>query len=315
MEKYSFFNAVMTEQGTYDRVYKAEDIASYFSSFIGNGVYPNPSSNLQVVSANDAMKINIKTGKAWINGYYYENTEDITFRIDNADAQYDRIDAVIIRLDFLERTITAQIKKGTPAIQPVAQTLQRDEDAYELKVAEVYIKKGVISISDADIKDTRQLSDVCGLVSGVVEQIDTSALFIQYDAAFNEWFEDIKDKLSGDIAGSLQTQINGILIDIPHLYKGTFTTDGWIGSQSPFTQTVSLSSTDGGSSITSNSVICSAPMCEQTSDNETNSSLLEALSLFNSGNSTLGNNAITVTVFEKPTINIDVIWSIKKGGA
>lgn len=312
MEKYSFFNAVMTEQGTYDRVYKAEDIASYFSSFIGNGVYPNPSSNLQVVSANDAMKINIKTGKAWINGYYYENTEDITFRIDNADAQYDRIDAVIIRLDFLERTITAQIKKGTPAIQPVAQTLQRDEDAYELKVAEVYITKGVISISDADIKDTRQLSDVCGLVSGVVEQINVDDLFLQYNSAFDTWFEHIKGQLTEDAAGNLQTQIDSINKSVSHLYKATFAKTAWIG-EGPYTQVATLTSVDNGEQVTSDFIFVSGPMCEKTTDQTTNETLQETLGLFNIGYSQLGNGTVTSYLFEKPTNDIEIIWSIKRG--
>ena len=47
MEKSSFFNSVSG-----DRKYKAEDWASYFASFIGNGVFPVPSTGLQVVAGN-----------------------------------------------------------------------------------------------------------------------------------------------------------------------------------------------------------------------------------------------------------------------
>ena len=46
MEKCSFFNAELVD-GEYDRIYLAEDYARYFSSFIGNGVFPNPSTNLK----------------------------------------------------------------------------------------------------------------------------------------------------------------------------------------------------------------------------------------------------------------------------
>ena len=45
MEKSSFFNSV-----SHDRTYKAEDWAEYFASFIGNGVFPVPSTGLQVVA-------------------------------------------------------------------------------------------------------------------------------------------------------------------------------------------------------------------------------------------------------------------------
>lgn len=64
MEKSSFFNSVSG-----DRVYRAEEWAEYFASFIGNGVFPVPSTSLQVV-AGSGMAVAVKTGKAWINGYF-----------------------------------------------------------------------------------------------------------------------------------------------------------------------------------------------------------------------------------------------------
>ena len=42
-----FFNAVESG-GTYDRVYNAEDVTSYLDLIVGSGVFPNPSTNLQV---------------------------------------------------------------------------------------------------------------------------------------------------------------------------------------------------------------------------------------------------------------------------
>lgn len=76
MEKSSFFNAIIDQNGTPDRVYLAEDFAKYFSTFIGNGVFPNPANQLQVVAVDNNMQIRIKAGFAWINGYMYQNTDD-----------------------------------------------------------------------------------------------------------------------------------------------------------------------------------------------------------------------------------------------
>ena len=42
-----FFNAVLNN-GTYDRVYNAENVTSYLDLLVGDGVFPNPSTNLQV---------------------------------------------------------------------------------------------------------------------------------------------------------------------------------------------------------------------------------------------------------------------------
>ena len=97
MEKSSFFNSV-----SHDRTYKAEDWAEYFASFIGNGVFPVPSTGLQVV-ANDGMKLNVKTGKAWINGYFYFNTGNLAVELDTADGQLNRIDRVVVRWDLTNR--------------------------------------------------------------------------------------------------------------------------------------------------------------------------------------------------------------------
>ena len=69
-EKSSFFTSLNG-----DRKYKSSDFAEYFSTFIGNGVFPNPSNNLLVTSNGD-MTINLSAGFAWINGYMYHNTDN-----------------------------------------------------------------------------------------------------------------------------------------------------------------------------------------------------------------------------------------------
>ena len=105
MEKSSFFNSV-----SHDRTYKAEDWAEYFASFIGNGVFPVPSTGLQVV-ANDGMKLNVKTGKAWINGYFYFNTGNLAVELDTADGQLNRIDRVVVRWDLTNRVMSRPLPR------------------------------------------------------------------------------------------------------------------------------------------------------------------------------------------------------------
>ena len=120
MEKSSFFNSV-----SHDRTYKAEDWAEYFASFIGNGVFPVPSTGLQVV-ANDGMKLNVKTGKAWINGYFYFNTGDLAVELDTADGQLNRIDRVVVRWDLTNRVMSVKVKSSSFSASPTAPALQRD---------------------------------------------------------------------------------------------------------------------------------------------------------------------------------------------
>lgn len=179
-EKSGFFNSIGG-----DRKYKADFFAEYFSSFIGNGVFPNPSTNLQVLSSGN-MTLTLKAGKAWINGYYYNNEVDMTLNIDNADGILNRIDRIVLRFDIVTRAINAKVKKGTSATSPAAPALQRDANAYELGLAEIYIGKGVISVTQANITDLRQDTTKCGIVHGTVDQVDTTTLFNQYQTWLNQ---------------------------------------------------------------------------------------------------------------------------------
>ncbi|EPZ8710777.1 hypothetical protein ACXX7C_003015 [Clostridium botulinum] len=208
MEKSFVFNSVNG-----DRRYKAEDFREYFASFIGNGVFPNPSTNLQVI-ANSNMTITIKQGKAWLNGAIYINTDDYILNIDVADGVLNRIDRVVLRMDTAERKIYSYVKKGQFASSPVAPTLQRDADAYELALADVAVNKGAISITQANITDLRLDKNLCGIVHGTVDQIDVTTLFNQYstrfkikseefEKEFEDWLKTLKDVLGEDTAGNL----------------------------------------------------------------------------------------------------------------
>ena len=181
MEKSSFFNSI-----SHDRTYKAEDWAEYFASFIGNGVFPVPSTGLQVV-ANDGMKLNVKTGKAWINGYFYFNTGDLAVELDTADGQLNRIDRVVVRWDLTNRVMSVKVKSSSFSASPTAPALQRDADVYELALADIYVGAGVTAITQSKITDQRLNTSLCGVVAAVVQQIDTAAFNAQLQAWFAEY--------------------------------------------------------------------------------------------------------------------------------
>ena len=76
-ERSGFFNAEIDSNGQYDRTYKAEQFAEYFSAFIGNGVYITPASQLKVIPVGNELAIYISVGNAYINGYFYANDDKI----------------------------------------------------------------------------------------------------------------------------------------------------------------------------------------------------------------------------------------------
>lgn len=206
MEHSGFFNAERDSQGNYDRMYKAEDLAQFFSSFISNGIFPSPSTNLQVM-ANGDMTVTIKAGKAGINGYQYFNDADLILPIGVADGVLNRIDRIALRLDVANRAINVIAKKGTFASSPTATPLQRDADAYELALADIYVGAGVTSITQANITDLRQNSSVCGWINSILS-VDSATLFNQWTDAFNRWFTTARGTLSTDSAGNLFNMIS-----------------------------------------------------------------------------------------------------------
>lgn len=187
MEQCGFFDAKL-DGDVYDREYLSASFARYFASFIGNGVFPKPSSGLQVLASSpENMNVNIQLGQGWINGYWYENTDILTKAIDVADGLLNRIDLIVLRWGSTERAMRCQVIKGTPAVSPIAPTPSRSADYYDLVLAQVSVPKGVTTIKQSYITDKRLDATVCGLVTGTVTSLDTTTLGNQLQTYINEY--------------------------------------------------------------------------------------------------------------------------------
>lgn len=191
--KSMFFNAVK-EGDVYDRTYNADDFSRYLEDIVGNGVFPNPSTSLQVASSS-GMDIVVKKGSAWIAGHKLINTAALSLAVDPAETLQNRIDRVVCYIDYVNRVMDIEIVKGTPATNPTAPALVRTDSRYELSLATIYVAKQVTSISNANITDTRADSTVCGWATGVLQQVDTSTLFQQWQTAYGDYYADIKQQL------------------------------------------------------------------------------------------------------------------------
>lgn len=173
-----------------DRKYKAAMFRKYFASFIGDGVFPDPSTNLQVMAIENDMSATVMMGAAYYQGLFggIDANEDVSFDI--ADGVLNRLDRVVWRFDHSQRDGFVKVLKGTPASSPSAPEIQRDSEAADLSLAIVSIPAGATKITQADITDTRMDSTVCGWVAGLLEQIDVTTIFNQYA----DWFGTIKEQ-------------------------------------------------------------------------------------------------------------------------
>lgn len=199
-EKYFPFNSVMG-----DREYFAEDFAAYFADILSSGISAN-GNNLGVTSAG-GLNLSVSPGIALIQGCQYQNTATITLAV-SAGAANPRIDRIVARLDVAARKILLAVVPGTPSTSPIPPAVTRNDDYYEIGLANVAVAASAISLSAANITDTRADSSVCGVVRCLVEKLDVSAFMQNSQTAFNEWFTGVQGILDADTAGNLLNIIN-----------------------------------------------------------------------------------------------------------
>lgn len=195
-----FFNAVMVD-GSPDRTYNADSVNKFFEGLVSeNGIFETVSTACQVVESS-GMNVVVKAGKGIVSSHWFYIVSDTSLSIANSDVILNRIDAIVVRMDLNTRTIVLTVKQGTLATNPVAPTLTRTDEVYEIALAYVTVNKNVTSINNSMITDTRSNNNLCGWIVGLIKQMDTTTLFNQYQSAqdnfineqteaFNTWFEE-----------------------------------------------------------------------------------------------------------------------------
>lgn len=214
----------------FDRAVTSEPLREYIKGVITNGVLPNPSTNLQVSAGTDGMTVIVSAGFCVIEGGLAIETSERTLEVTAADSTYDRIDTVVARWDSNDstRAVDLHIKAGVPASSPTRPSLTRDGSVYELGLADVFVTKNVATITSEKITDTRYESARCGVCSSIAEW-DTTTIYqqVQADLAsfksgeqaeFLTWFDYMKDQLTEDAAGQLQTEIDSLQSEVDDMH-------------------------------------------------------------------------------------------------
>lgn len=189
----------------YDRPYVSADLREVYASFFSNGVFMDDSTSLQVTTATGGMNVYVKAGTCHINGAFGVEAERRTLQLDAASAGLDRIDTVVARLDLAieARSLDLYVLKGTPAEDPVRPNLTRNETVWELGLADVYLPKGIATVSQGRISDTRLETKRCGAVTPFAE-FDTTTLFEQLKQATRDAVDAMDGALDGTTAGNLK---------------------------------------------------------------------------------------------------------------
>ena len=211
--EYGFFDNKVTN-GRNDREYSAKTMREPYAGIFSDGVKPNANGVLGTdlqVKALSGMQISITAGRGMFGGAWFKNKSVYNITLDTAGST-DRYDCVIVRRDDSEavRATTIYIKPLTAA--PTKTNLIRTEEIQEFCLAYVKVPALATEITQANITDTRLNQNLCGVITGVYKQLDGAAITAQWEAAFNGWFDDVKDSFVAS-ATLIHTYTNATVTD------------------------------------------------------------------------------------------------------
>ena len=213
-----FFNSI-----DHDRQYSAADWAAFFASFIGNGVMPQPSSQLMVsVDDGEGLAVSVAPGFAFINGYNYQLTAALTKTLATASGTNPRIDRVVVRFSRSLREIYVDVLTGTAAATPTAPSLTRTSDVYELCLADIAVARGATELTQANITDTRGDNTLCGFCTWMFSEAgdNYSDFWAQFQAQWNEWLASVDGQLDPATAAGIATKLEKLTpVDIPLTFE------------------------------------------------------------------------------------------------
>ena len=209
-----FFNSI-----NHDRKYDALQMGELFDGLINDGVYETIYNKFKV-SANSGFAVQVDTGRGWFQHTWIKNDGLKIVYLDDPEAMYDRIDAVVIQVDHSDagRTDTITVVKGVGSNNPSRPTLKKGEgNIYQYPLAYVKVKSNATGITAADITNAIGTSE-CPFVTGVVEVMNIDMFIEQWGAEWNywlmehenqftyefkSWFSSLKTILEGDTAAEL----------------------------------------------------------------------------------------------------------------
>lgn len=217
-----------------DRPYNAQQMSDIFKGLITDGVY-EAVGNKMAVQPNNGMTIQIATGRGWFGGHWLNNDAEYLQVVEAADVLLNRYCAVCVRVDEGEavRAVTVYLKYSDFATTPVKPEMERTETVKEYCLAYIYIKAGASEITAGDIEDTRSNTELCGWVTGLIEQLDTTTLYSQWQALFFDWFDNLQDHINENTETMLVSAL-------PVAITVVLDPSRWSADTSGYTQEVSI---------------------------------------------------------------------------
>lgn len=198
-----FYNGVNN-----DRTYNTEQMSAIFDGIIKDGVFDSIG-KIFSVGAGEGMKVIVNPGRAWFNHTWSQNDSPFPLAITQADPTLSRIDAVVLEVNATDavRDNCIKIIKGTPASSPTKPALVKSEKINQHPLAYVKLTPGATSVLPSMITNAVGTSE-CPFVTGILASVNIDVLFEQWRGDFTEWFDNLKEQMTGNVVANLQKQID-----------------------------------------------------------------------------------------------------------
>ena len=185
-----FFDAVNN-----DRTYTADQMNMPYKRVVADGVFATqqgtPSTDLQVESAGSGMNILVNAGNGIFAGKWFENKTIINIAVPNNTTLVPRQDSVIVQVDLRTSGRVGNIvyRTGTPASTPLPPDIGTVANVTEYRIANIYVAPNATTINNDAIVDLRGSSE-CPWVTSLIQQVDTSTLWNQFQAAYQNQYDE-----------------------------------------------------------------------------------------------------------------------------
>ena len=202
----------------YDRAADSAVLRKWMQQYFSDGIHYDKATGQLGFTPLQGSGLTTQTsaGVATIQGSIAIEENIRTHQHDTADATYDRIDTLVLRIS-LENSVRKDelyVVKGTPASNPVPPVLTRDLTNWELGIYNVRVRKNSTQIQQADIEDTRLDPERCGVCAVPMGTFNTEDLYQQINADLalrraeaiaymNEWIALIQNTLDEQTEGAL----------------------------------------------------------------------------------------------------------------
>lgn len=165
-----------------DRGMSAGSWRTMLSGFFTNGIFKT--NDFEMIL--NGMNVLVGAGNAFINGAFFPS-EEKTLTIESASGSYDRYDSIVIEFNSSERQVALKVVKGDSDSKWI--TPSRTSSIYQLVIGVISVKKGVTTLYQNDLSDTRSDSRYCGYVTstGSQERLENQVNDIISKNTWSEW--------------------------------------------------------------------------------------------------------------------------------